>query len=150
MISGAQYGGSFSDKGWTMINDQLLKRNVRPIEFELCELKSFRLSDDGNRMIFIQRDGTRHPPLIFLDEGPDELIKVMKRWGNAFVTYLTELGDKIEKMFKGSLDSIPSPSVKIQIKVGMTHFQLFYEIKLKASKFNVLAFWSQQRYHDKI
>ena len=79
MISGAQYGGSFSDKGWTMINDQLLKRNVRPIEFELCELKSFRLSDDGNRMIFIQRDGTRHPPLIFLDEGPDELIKVMKR-----------------------------------------------------------------------
>ena len=76
---GTQYGSSFSDREWTMINDQLLKRNVRPIEFELAELKSFRLSDDSNRMILIQRDGTRHPPLIFLDEGPDELIKVMKR-----------------------------------------------------------------------
>ena len=74
----AQYGSSFSDREWTMINDQLHKRNVRPIEFELSELKSFRLSDDGNRMILIQRDGTRHPPLIFLDEGPDELIKIMK------------------------------------------------------------------------
>merc|ERR1712038_359499 len=77
--SESHYGGSFSDREWTMINDQLHKRNVRPIEFELSELKSFRLSDDGNRMILIQRDGTRHPPLIFLDEGPDELIKVMKR-----------------------------------------------------------------------
>lgn len=75
----SQYGASFSDREWTLINDQLTKRNVRPIEFELCELKSFRLSDDGNRMILIQRDGTRHPPLIFLDEGPEELISVMKR-----------------------------------------------------------------------
>jgi len=77
--NGTQYGSSFSDREWTMINDQLHKRNVRPIEFELGELKSFRLSDDGNRMILIQRDGTRHPPLIFLDEGPDELIKIIKR-----------------------------------------------------------------------
>jgi len=62
-----------------MITDQLSKRNVRPIEFELCELKSFRLSDDGNRLVLIQRDGTNHPPLIFLDEGPEELINVFKR-----------------------------------------------------------------------
>lgn len=74
-----QYGASFSDREWTLVNDQLTKRNVRPIEFELCELKSFRLSDDGNRMVLILRDGTRHPPLIFLDEGPEELICVMKR-----------------------------------------------------------------------
>ena len=75
----AQYGTSFSDREWTMINDQMIKRNVRPIEFELIELRSFRLSDDGNRMIMIQRDGTRHPPLIFLDEGPEELIRAMQR-----------------------------------------------------------------------
>ena len=77
--SECQYGSSFSDREWTMINDQLSKRNVRPIEFELCELKSFRLSDDGNRLVLIQRDGTRHPPLIFLDEGPEELINVFRR-----------------------------------------------------------------------
>lgn len=77
--SESHYGGSFSDREWTMITDQLSKRNVRPIEFELCELKSFRLSDDGNRLVLIQRDGTNHPPLIFLDEGPEELINVFKR-----------------------------------------------------------------------
>ena len=77
--SESHYGGSFSDREWTMITDQLSKRNVRPIEFELCELKSFRLSDDGNRLVLIQRDGTSHPPLIFLDEGPEELINVFKR-----------------------------------------------------------------------
>ena len=75
----SQYGASFSDREWTMITDQLSKRNVRPIEFELCELKSFRLSDDGNRLVLIQRDGTRHPPLIFLDEGAEELINVFRR-----------------------------------------------------------------------
>ena len=32
----------------------------------------------------------------------------------------------------------------------MTVFQLFYEMKLKTFKFKVLAFWSQQRYHDQI
>ena len=78
--SESHYGGSFSDREWTMITDQLSKRNVRPIEFELCELKSFRLSDDGNRLVLIQRDGTNHPPLIFLDEGPEELINVFKRY----------------------------------------------------------------------
>ena len=80
--SESHYGGSFSDREWTMITDQLSKRNVRPIEFELCELKSFRLSDDGNRLVLIQRDGTNHPPLIFLDEGPEELINVFKRYVN--------------------------------------------------------------------
>lgn len=72
------YGSSLPSE-WTLIHEQLNKRNVRPIEFELCELKSFKLSDDGNRMVLIQRDGTRHPPLIFLDQGPEELIDVMKK-----------------------------------------------------------------------
>jgi hypothetical protein len=71
--------GSLSDREWTVVSEALAKRNVRPIEFELCELKSFRVSDDGNRLVLIQRDGTRHPPLIFLDEGPEELVNVMRR-----------------------------------------------------------------------
>eukprot|EP00093_Oithona_nana_P006165 06165.XXX_166349_168505_1 [CDS] Oithona nana genome sequencing. len=77
--SECQYGSSFSDREWTLVNDQLSKRNVRPIELELCELKSFRLSDDGNRMVLIQKDGTRHPPLIFLDEGCEEFVKAMRK-----------------------------------------------------------------------
>ena len=35
-------------------------------------------------------------------------------------------------------------------KVGMSIFQPFYRMKLKTSKFKVLAFWSQWRYHDQI
>ena len=36
------------------------------------------------------------------------------------------------------------------LKVGMPVFQPFYEMKLKTSKFKVLAFWGQWRYHNKI
>ena len=35
-------------------------------------------------------------------------------------------------------------------KFGMPVFQPFYEMKLKTSKFKVLAFWSQWRYHYQI
>ena len=52
---------------------------VRPINLELNEIKSFRLSEDGNQLILIQNDGTKHHPLIFLDEGPEQLIEVFKR-----------------------------------------------------------------------
>ena len=36
------------------------------------------------------------------------------------------------------------------LNVMMLVFQPFYEMKLKTSKFKVLAFWSQWRYHDQI
>ena len=35
-------------------------------------------------------------------------------------------------------------------KVEMAIFKPFYEMKLKTSKFEVLAFWSQWRYDDQI
>ncbi len=75
----APQGASLPRSEWDVVGEAMSKRNVRPIEVELCELKSFRLSDDGNRMVIIQRDGTRHPPLIFLDEGPEQLISVIRR-----------------------------------------------------------------------
>ena len=45
---------------------------------------------------------------------------------------------------------LSSTYVKVRGEVGMPVFQLFYEMKLKTCKFNVLAFWSQWRYHDQI
>ena len=53
---------------------------VRPINVELSELKSFQLSDDGNQLVLIHKDGTKNNPLIFLDEGPEQLIEVLKRY----------------------------------------------------------------------
>ena len=36
------------------------------------------------------------------------------------------------------------------LNFGMPIFQPLYEVKLKASKFKVLTFWCQWRYHDQI
>ena len=50
-----------------------------------------------------------------------------------------------------NLVMISSVASKWQVlKFGMLIFQLFYEMKSKTSKFKVLAFWSQWRYHDQI
>ena len=50
-----------------------------------------------------------------------------------------------------NLVMISSVASKCQdFKVGMPVFQPFYEMKLKTSKFKVLAFCSQWRYHDQI
>ena len=67
------------------------------IEVEICELKryrekefspwsqnspnflsSFRLSEDGNQVTLIQRDGTNSPTLIFLDDGPQRFINKLE------------------------------------------------------------------------
>ena len=50
------------------------------IELELVELNSYRLTDDGNQLVLIQKDGTNTNPLIFLDEGPDEFLATIKRY----------------------------------------------------------------------
>ncbi len=44
------------------------------VEVELAEVNSYRLSDDGNQLVLILRDGTNINPLIFLDEGPEDFI----------------------------------------------------------------------------
>ena len=42
------------------------------------------------------------------------------------------------------------PKMVIFWRAGMTVFRLFYEMKLQTSKFKVLPFWSQKRYHNQI
>ena len=97
--------GSLNDREWTVVSDGVGHDNsdrsvmltlnntsenkqqkvpsgkmiVRPIHVELSEIKSFQLCDDGNQLVLIQKDGTSNNPLIFLDEGPEQLIEVLKR-----------------------------------------------------------------------
>ena len=100
--------GSLNDREWTVVSDgaggndhsdrsvMLTTNNVtesnkndksvpsgkmivRPIQIELSELKSFQLCDDGNQLVLIQKDGTKNNPLIFLDDGPEQLIEVLRR-----------------------------------------------------------------------
>ena len=35
----------------------------------MCEIKSYKLSDDGNMVTIMMKDGTIHNSLIFLDDG---------------------------------------------------------------------------------
>ena len=88
--------GSLNDREWTVVSDSRRRDGgsgtmglalggtskvfVRPIVVEIGDLKSFRLSDDGNQMVLIQTDGTKHPPLIFLDDGPEQLIDVLRKY----------------------------------------------------------------------
>lgn len=90
--------GSLNDREWTVVTQSGdgpdpprpsgvslggaggSKAYVRPITLELCDLRSFRLSDDGNQLTLIQTDGTKHPPLIFLDDGPESLIEVLRKY----------------------------------------------------------------------
>ena len=105
--SGGTKFGSLNDREWTVVSDETGSDNadrsvmltvcsgegehkkeksssgkmiVRPIHVELSELKSFQLCDDGNQLVLIQQDGTKNNPLIFLDEGPELLIEVLKRY----------------------------------------------------------------------
>ena len=53
--------------------------------------------------------------------------------------------------FDSNLVMISSLASKWKVvKVSMHIFQLFYEMKLKTSKFKILAFWGQWRYHNAI
>ena len=41
---------------------------------EVSEIKSYKLSDDGNMVTIMMKDGTVHNSLIFLDEGLADLV----------------------------------------------------------------------------
>ena len=45
---------------------------------EVSEIKSYKLSDDGNMVTIMMKDGTVHNNLIFLDEGLADTFVV---WG---------------------------------------------------------------------
>ena len=47
---------------------------------EVSEVKSYRLSDDGNMLTIMMKDGTVHHSLIFLDDGPEKFISVLKSY----------------------------------------------------------------------
>ena len=75
--------------------------------------------------------------------------------GGSFVHFCTQIFQYLILMIWRPCDlnlvMISSLASKCQdFKFGMPVFQPFYEMKLKTSKFKVLAFWSQWRYHDQI
>jgi len=47
---------------------------------EITEIKSYKLSDDGNQVTIMMKDGTLHNSLIFLDEGPDDFLLLLTRF----------------------------------------------------------------------
>jgi len=47
---------------------------------EVTEIRSYKLSDDGNQVTIMMKDGTLHNNLIFLDEGPTEFIESLHKY----------------------------------------------------------------------
>jgi len=47
---------------------------------EVSEIRSYRLSDDGNQVTLMMKDGTTHNTLIFLDEGPDDFLEALRKF----------------------------------------------------------------------
>ena len=46
-----------SEREWAVVNGNAkFSRAIRPIQVELCELRSFRLSDDSNQVSFFQTE----------------------------------------------------------------------------------------------
>ena len=91
VVSGGAGGNDHSDRSVMLTTNNVAENDknnksvpsgkmiVRPIQIELSELKSFQLCDDGNQLVLIQKDGTKNNPLIFLDDGPEQLIDVLRR-----------------------------------------------------------------------
>eukprot|EP00092_Neocalanus_flemingeri_P004735 GFUD01005100.1.p1 GENE.GFUD01005100.1~~GFUD01005100.1.p1 ORF type:complete len:747 (+),score=206.78 GFUD01005100.1:80-2320(+) len=47
---------------------------------EVTEIRSYRLSDDGNQVTIMMKDGTVHNNLIFLDEGPTDFLESVHKY----------------------------------------------------------------------
>eukprot|EP00092_Neocalanus_flemingeri_P010989 GFUD01011832.1.p1 GENE.GFUD01011832.1~~GFUD01011832.1.p1 ORF type:complete len:749 (+),score=210.13 GFUD01011832.1:88-2334(+) len=47
---------------------------------EVTEIRSYRLSEEGNQVTIMMKDGTVHNNLIFLDEGPMEFMKSLHKY----------------------------------------------------------------------
>jgi len=49
---------------------------------EVSEIKSYKLSDDGNMVTIMMKDGTVHNNLIFLDEGPEDFLESLESYAS--------------------------------------------------------------------
>eukprot|EP00092_Neocalanus_flemingeri_P012457 GFUD01013430.1.p1 GENE.GFUD01013430.1~~GFUD01013430.1.p1 ORF type:complete len:661 (+),score=200.01 GFUD01013430.1:248-1984(+) len=47
---------------------------------EVAEIRSYRLSEEGNQVTIMMKDGTVHNNLIFLDEGPMEFLESLHKY----------------------------------------------------------------------
>ena len=63
-----------SEREWAVVNGNAkFSRAIRPIQVELCELRSFRLSDDSNQVSFFSNRALDIPSSAFelrLEKGP--------------------------------------------------------------------------------
>jgi len=60
-------------------SSHLEERQLKMV-LEVTEVRSYRLSDDGNQVTIMMKDGTLHNNLIFLDEGPVEFLECLHKY----------------------------------------------------------------------
>jgi len=60
-------------------SSQLEEKQLKMV-IEVAEIKSYKLSDDGNQVTIMMKDGTVNNNLIFLDEGPCEFVEALNKY----------------------------------------------------------------------
>jgi len=60
-------------------SSHLEERQLKMV-LEVSEIRSYRLSEDGNQVTIMMKDGTVHNNLIFLDEGPMEFVEALHKY----------------------------------------------------------------------
>ena len=67
-LSGVRYTSNSAESPAVTFSSQLEEKQLKMV-LEVTEIRSYRLSDDGNQVTIMMKDGTVHNNLIFLDEG---------------------------------------------------------------------------------
>lgn len=62
-------------------SSQLEEKQLKMV-VEVGEVRSYKLSDDGNQVTIMMKDGTVNNNLIFLDEGPGEFLECLSKYAS--------------------------------------------------------------------
>jgi len=78
-LSRVRYSSNTTESPAVTFSSQLEEKQLKMV-LEVSEIRSYRLSDDGNQVTIMMKDGTVNNNLIFLDEGPVEFVEALHKY----------------------------------------------------------------------
>lgn len=78
-LSRVRYTSNTTESPAVKFSSQLEEKQLKMV-LEVTEIMSYRLSEDGNQVTIMMKDGTVNNNLIFLDEGPIEFVSALHKY----------------------------------------------------------------------
>jgi len=78
-LSRVRYTSNTTESPAVKFSSQLEEKQLKMV-LEVSEIMSYRLSEDGNQVTIMMKDGTVNNNLIFLDEGPIEFVSALHKY----------------------------------------------------------------------